>query len=156
MKLSKNRLGIITLILSLCHTMVFSQFYPAKVYSLQEGMPTNSIYDITQSKDGIMWFVTAKGVVNYNALNWQVFPDSLELPSTPFSFIRSCDDGSVWVAGQNSTSFIIKYFHDNNWQEIALPQLANIQGKFSFDVKKDSQAYSIIICDSNTAYTYNT
>jgi ligand-binding sensor domain-containing protein len=155
-KLSKNRLGIITLILSLCHTMVFSQFYPAKVYSLQEGMPTNSIYDITQSKDGIMWFVTAKGVVNYNALNWQVFPDSLELPSTPFSFIRSCDDGSVWVAGQNSTSFIIKYFHDNNWQEIALPQLANIQGKFSFDVKKDSQAYSIIICDSNTAYTYNT
>ncbi len=120
-------------------------------------MPTNAIYDIAQSKKGIMWFLTAKGVVNYNSLNWQLFPDSLELPNTAFSFIKSLEDGSIWVAGQNSKSFVIKYYANKHWQEINIANLPEIEGKFTFDVKiEDQGGYSILICHFNMAFIYDT
>lgn len=130
-------------------TKVLSQFYPAKLYSLRDGMPTNAIYDITQSPDGIMWFMTSKGVVNYNSLNWKLYPDSLKLPNSPYSYIKSLDDGSIWVAGQNSNGFSIRYLKNEIWHSINSKAIGDIVGKFSFDVKMENNDYQIVIGNKN-------
>ncbi|GAA5033241.1 hypothetical protein GCM10011506_25200 [Marivirga lumbricoides] len=135
----------------------FAQFYPAKVYSIRDGLPTNTIYDITQGTDGIMWFATSKGVVNYNSLHWQLFSDSLELPNSSFSFIESLNDGSIWIAGQNNQSFVIKYFLADEWHAVNLDNDIEIREKFSFDViKNDGDGYKIILCNKYDAYLLNT
>ncbi len=130
----------------------FAQFYPAKIYSIRDGMPTNSIFDITQCDDGIMWFMTAKGVATYNSLNWSLFADSLKLPNSEFSYIKGIDDGSIWVAGQNSTNFVIKYFSDQKWHDFKVENLPELEEKFSFDVKATENGHSVILCDNNSAY----
>ncbi|MGJ3235650.1 ligand-binding sensor domain-containing protein [Marivirga sp.] len=129
------------------------QFYPAKLYSLRDGMPTNAIYDITQSPDGIMWFMTSKGIVNYNSLNWKLYPDSLKLPNSPYSFIKSLDDGSIWVAGQNSDGFTVRYLKDEQWHSVISK---DIEGKFTFDVKMIDNGYMIVIADRNKLNLINT
>jgi hypothetical protein len=112
-------------------------------------MPTNAIYDITQSPDGIMWFMTSKGVVNYNSLNWKLYPDSLKLPNSPYSYIKSLDDGSIWVAGQNSNGFSIRYLKNEIWHSINSKAIGDIVGKFSFDVKMENNDYQIVIGNKN-------
>jgi ligand-binding sensor domain-containing protein len=145
-------LGLI-IFMTLLSIKVLGQFYPAKLYSLRDGMPTNTIYDITQSKNGIMWFMTSKGVVNYNSLNWKLYPDSLKLPNSPYSFIKSLEDGSVWVAGQNSKGFVVKYLKNEKWHSV----ISNdIEGKFTFDVKMIDKGYVIVIADRNKLNLINT
>ncbi|SMG18148.1 Y_Y_Y domain-containing protein [Marivirga sericea] len=126
-----------------------SQFYPAKLYSVRDGMPTNAIYDITQSPDGILWFMTSKGVASYNSLDWKLFPDSLKLPNSPYSFIKSLEDGSVWVAGQNRDGFIIRYLKNEKWHSINIEDIGDIHGKFCFDVKIKKNDYVIAIGNHN-------
>ncbi|WMN06602.1 triple tyrosine motif-containing protein [Marivirga arenosa] len=146
----------IFLLLGIIHSTAWSQFYPAKVYSIRDGMPTNAIFDITQANDGIMWFMTSKGVVNYNSLKWHLFSDSLQLPNSPYSYIRALEDGSVWTAGQNSNDFVIKYYKNENWQSVKLEGIEKIEGKFTFDVRLNNSGYSIIIGGRNTIYLHET
>ena len=120
-------------------------------------MPTNAIYDITQSDDGIMWFATSKGIVNYNSLDWTLFADSLELPNTPNTVITPTKDGAMWVAGQNNTSFVVKYYLNNLWHEVTIDGLPKIENRFTFSVKRSrDSSYSILICTGNKAYLYDT
>lgn len=139
---TQSRILVLLVILSLLSSKALGQFYPAKLYSLRDGMPTNAIYDITQSPDGIMWFMTSKGVVNYNSLNWKLYPDSLKLPNSPYSFIKSLDDGSIWVAGQNSDGFTVRYLKDEQWHSVVSDE---IEGKFTFDVKMTENGYAVAI-----------
>lgn len=148
-----SRILILFVILFLLSNKALAQFYPAKLYSLRDGMPTNAIYDITQSPDGIMWFVTSKGVVNYNSLNWQLYPDSLKLPNSPYSFIKSLADGSVWVAGQNSEGFVVKYLKDSKWHSVISKDM---EGKFTFDVQMIDNGYMIALADRNKLNLINT
>ncbi|MEQ8478185.1 triple tyrosine motif-containing protein [Fulvivirga sp.] len=134
-----------------------AQFYPARVYGLSDGMPTNAIFDITQSSDGVMWFLTSKGVVNYNSLDWRLFADSLELPNTAFSVIHPSEDGIIWVAGQNSTSFVIKYYLNEQWHQLSIKGLPEIENRFAFDVVNTKKnGYCILLSYKNAVYQYDT
>lgn len=156
-QLSLKIIALLTFVLSFFSTTSNAQFYPARIYALSDGMPTNSIYDITQSNDGIMWFLTSKGIVNYNSLNWHLFADSLELPNTPNSTISATADGAVWVAGQNNTGFVIKYYLQGKWHNVTIDELPEIHGRFTFSVKiEKDDGYSILICNDNIAYLHNT
>lgn len=147
---------VLLLLIMLFSKNLLCQFYPAKLYSLRDGMPTNSIYDITQSTDGIMWFLTSKGIVTYNSLNWNLYPDSLQLPNSPYSFLKSRDDGSIWVAGQNSNGFIISYFKNEKWHRIDLEGIIEISDKFTFDVKTINKGYSIVFGEDRDLTIFNT
>ncbi|ADR20855.1 hypothetical protein MATR_15190 [Marivirga tractuosa] len=148
---------IVLLVLILCiGDDVSSQFYPAKLYSIRDGMPTNAVYDISQSPDGILWFMTSKGVATYNSLKWTLYPDSLKLPSSPYSFIRSLEDGSIWVAGQNSDGFMISYFKNKKWHSVNTKEIGEIKGKFTFDVKLKNENYSVVIGNEDYLKILNT
>lgn len=147
---------IVASILLLLTSPVSAQFFPAKLYTIRDGMPTNAIYDIAQGKNRRMWFVTAKGVANYDALNWRLFPDSLGLPNSPYSFIKSTSDGTVWVAGQNNEKFVIQHHQNGLWSTLEIAGLPDIRARFSFDVITDDKGHHLVISSENMTYRYYT
>lgn len=119
--------------------LVFSQFYPAKTYSTTDGMPSNSVYSITQADNKMMWFITSKGVVTFDANEWYLFPSSLDLPFTEHSYIQKDDSGRIWVAGYNRDGFTIQYYIEEKWSKVAIPNAwAKERVAFSFRTVKNS------------------
>ena len=103
-------------------TKITGQFYPAKTYSTTNGMPSNSVYSITQADNRVMWFITSEGVATYDATEWNLFPDSLNLPITEHSYIQKDTKGNIWTAGYNESNFTIQYFEGDQWTEVVIPQ----------------------------------
>lgn len=59
------------LLVWLC-TQVNSQVLTFKNYSISDGLSQNSIYSITQSKDGFMWFGSQAGLNRFDGSNFKV------------------------------------------------------------------------------------
>lgn len=142
----------ISLLLFLAPSIGVAQYYPATTYSTVDGMPTNSIFDVGQTQNMVMWFLTSKGVVTYDANRWFLFPDSLELPISDFSFLKVDENDRVWVAGYNRSEFVIKYFEDDQWNSIKPPKnWLNTPRAFSFEVGPDKLWLTIL----DKVYTYD-
>ncbi|MEQ9280210.1 MAG: ATP-binding protein [Balneola sp.] len=126
-----------TFILFLIPSSLLSQFYPAETYSTSDGMPTNSVYSITQAENRVMWFITSKGVVTYDASEWFLFPDSLALPLTKQSYIQNDDSGRIWVAGYNESGFTVQNYKEKEWTKVITPDSwPNNRKAFSFRAAK--------------------
>lgn len=143
------------LLLCLAPSLGVAQYYPATTYSTVDGMPTNSIFDVGQTQNMVMWFLTSKGVVTYDANTWELFPDTLELPISDFSYLKVDESDRVWVAGYNRSEFVIKYFENDQWNSINIPERwFNTPGAFSFEVGADkiwlTRIDRIYIYDKNT------
>jgi signal transduction histidine kinase/ligand-binding sensor domain-containing protein len=112
---------LVVVIIWLVPTTLLGQFYPAKTYSTTDGMPSNSVYSITQSDNMVMWFITSRGVTTYDASEWYLFPDSLGLPFTEHSYIQKDGLGRIWVAGYNKEGLTVQYYADEQWTEVKTP-----------------------------------
>lgn len=133
-----------------------AQFYPAKTYSIADGLPSNAIYDVVQADNSVMWFVTSKGVTTYDAHSWYVFPDSLQLPTFLSSKIEKSSDGLIWVAGKNDTEFVIKVFDSEEWREIHVPEAwGKKQTAFSFEVIANNEHHNITLAGIRNVYHYS-
>lgn len=131
---------------------LFSQFYPAKTYSTTDGMPSNSVYSITQADNMVMWFITSRGVTTYDASEWYLFPDSLGLPFTEHSYIQKDDHGRIWVAGYNKEGLTVQYYADNEWTEIKTPDSwPNYRAAFSFKTANNE----VFLGVKNQVYHFN-
>lgn len=113
---------LVVCVILLNPTNVSSQFYPAKTYSTTEGLPSNSVFSITQADNKVMWFITSKGVATYDATEWFLFPDSLGLPFTEHAYIQKDNQGRIWVAGYNKEGFTIQFYANNEWKEVKTPE----------------------------------
>ncbi len=134
---------------------LFGQFYPTKTYSTVEGLPSNTVYDIAQTPDREMWFLTSEGIATYNAYKWNVFPDSLRLPISEYSFIRTSIDGTVWAAGHNEKDFVIKYYRQGIWRDIPLPKKWNKSiSAFTFNVTDNSGETFVWLGNKNQIFRY--
>ncbi|MAB65850.1 MAG: hypothetical protein CL662_03335 [Bacteroidetes bacterium] len=117
-----NPFYILICVILLYPDLLFSQFYPAQTYSTTNGMPSNSVFSITQAENRMMWFITSKGVATYDASEWYLFPESLNLPFTEHSYIQKGTDGKIWVAGYNKSEFTLQYHENGNWVKVVVPE----------------------------------
>ena len=142
----------VLLILLFVPQQLAGQFYPARTYSTIDGMPSNSVYSITQADNSVMWFLTSQGVTTYDASEWYLFPDSLELPFSKYSYLKKTSDGRIWAAGYNRDSFVIKYYDNQNWYSINLPEnWSKKETAFSFEVINDK----VFLAKNNKLFIYH-
>ncbi len=68
-------------------------------YSDREGLPSNWIYDIVQTRDGYVWIATHNGIVRYDGLRFTVFSRSNtpQLPANDTRVLYQSRDGSLWI-----------------------------------------------------------
>ena len=75
-------------------SFVFGQQYTN--YSLNDGLPSNHIYRITQDHDGFIWIITDKGMSKFDGKTFKNFTIKEGLPSNDIWDIRITSDNKIW------------------------------------------------------------
>lgn len=99
----------------------FSQIYVVNNYSVENGLPTSFIYDVTQDYNGRMWFATAAGLSVYDGLNWLNLSKKDSLPNIAYRKLFTDEKGIIWAVPQYMCEQLV-YFIGDSMTTIKLPE----------------------------------
>ena len=70
-----------------------------RLFRDREGLPSNWIYDILQTRDGYMWIATHNGIARYDGLRFDIFhrSNTPQLPANDIRVLYESGDGSLWI-----------------------------------------------------------
>lgn len=74
-----------------------SQQYNYLQFTVADGLPSNTIYDIKQDKDGFMWVATDAGLARFDGRKFHTFTVEDGLPSNDVIYLMPDSKGRVWV-----------------------------------------------------------
>lgn len=83
--------------------------YLVRNFTVQDGLPVNSVWDIEQDKDGYLYFATLSGLVRYDGYDFVTF-NSNNTPgivSERFLFIEMGSNGDLWLVSEGG--FVTRY-----------------------------------------------
>lgn len=88
------------LILLCLFSSTIAQQFRFDHWTVDEGLPQNSVYSITQTLDGYLWMTTFDGLVRFDGVKFTVFNKGnvKGLPSNRFYRILAEDDGTIWAS----------------------------------------------------------
>ncbi|MGB1204697.1 MAG: two-component regulator propeller domain-containing protein [Chitinophagales bacterium] len=76
-------------------------------YTLDDGLPSMQIYDISQDEKGFIWLATAVGVSRFDGQFFKNYTTADGLPSTAVLAIEKDENGQLWLLSDNGqTAFI--------------------------------------------------
>ena len=139
--------SILSFFLLICFGNLFSQNPYAFTIDKTNGLPSNSVFDIHQDKQGFMWFATGKGLCRYDGTNFKLFTADFQT-SKSGSCIEEDKFGRIWYA--NFDGFL--YYVEKGVLK-ALPQETSL-GYFRFGILNNElyliQPNAIVVFDLKT------
>ncbi len=78
-----------------------AQSFAFREYTIEDGLPSSYIYDITQDEDGFIWLATEGGVSKFDGVSFQNYPIP-ELGSEEVINIFFDSKGRLWMSMLNS------------------------------------------------------
>ncbi len=101
-------------------------------YSIEDGLPSNHVYDIKQDEDGYLWFATNCGIAKFDGNEFTTFTAKDGLPNNDVWRLEIGDDNEVWYFSNSRFQGYIKndsvYRFSSLNNEVLCP-------KFSFRTK---------------------
>lgn len=74
-----------------------SQQYNYLQYTVTDGLPSNTVYDVKQDKDGFIWVATDAGLSRFDGRTFQTFTVEDGLPANDVLYLMPDMIGRVWV-----------------------------------------------------------
>jgi len=71
--------------------------FPMLHYTVENGLPSNTVYAITGDTHDFLWFATEKGVVRYNGIEFEKFTTSDGLPDNDVFWMQEDKEQRVWA-----------------------------------------------------------
>ncbi len=73
--------------------------YSVRIWQSDDGLPQNSVYAITQSRDGYLWVGTHEGLARFDGVRFRLIDDPAapELSRGWITALCAAKDGSLWV-----------------------------------------------------------
>ncbi|MGD1928263.1 MAG: EAL domain-containing protein [Leptolyngbyaceae cyanobacterium] len=94
---------------SLQSTQSQSKKHTLQQLSVEQGLSSSYVQDITQDQNGFLWIATSKGLNRYDAYDFKTFThqtnDSSSLGSNKISSLLVARDGTLWVGGLELNKF---------------------------------------------------
>jgi ligand-binding sensor domain-containing protein/serine phosphatase RsbU (regulator of sigma subunit) len=84
------------------------QIIPFDNYYVQNGLPSNVIYDIEQDRKGYLWLATQVGVVRFDGYNFTTMTTEDGMPDNNISDIFIDSRQRIWVATENGGLAVIE------------------------------------------------
>jgi len=84
--------------------MLWGQSYLVHRYTEAEGLPSATVYDITQDKAGRIWVATRSGIASYDGVAWEKYNVEDGLPVLSFSRVKIEGKKRIWAMGQTNYS----------------------------------------------------
>ncbi|MGA9120458.1 MAG: two-component regulator propeller domain-containing protein [Bacteroidota bacterium] len=87
--------------------------YVHQVWTTDNGLPQNSAFSFTQTRDGYIWFGSDEGLVRFDGVEFRVFDrtNTKELPSSYFVRTREDSAGGLWARPAGFTLGVVRYNH---------------------------------------------
>ncbi len=150
-----SRMKIIFLLSFLCEQSYFPQSFQVHSYSVEDGIASNGVHDVTQDKTGIMWFATDEGVSSYDGSSWRNYSTSDGLPRVDYYKIKY-DDNTIWAI-PNWNADQIAFFKNNKWNLIKKPisGKGDVQLYTAFDLHYDNGNLKLILGTHDGIYIYS-
>lgn len=103
---------------------LLAQDVPMLHYSIENGLPSNTIYDLYQDPDGFVWIGTDKGIARYNGHKFEIFTTADGLSDNECFFFKPDYNGRLWIGTANGELCYYKdgVFHNpSNTSFLKLP-----------------------------------
>ena len=55
--------------------------YPYTIYDKSDGLPSNTVYDMVNDQEGMMWIGTDAGLCKFDGIHFKIFTTDDGLPS---------------------------------------------------------------------------
>lgn len=84
--------------------------YTMQKWSIEEGLPVNSVNRVIQAKDGYLYIATSSGLVRFDGTNFKVYSSANYpgLNGNRLLQLVESSDGSILIQNQGSSSFAFK------------------------------------------------
>ncbi len=107
----KNILLIVFIILSATH--LFGKVnYHFQYYTIEDGLPQNTVNDIIKDSDNWMWFATGNGLARFDGYSFDVYHKP-HLPSNLVNSIAESND-RIWIGTSQGLAFFNKELESIN------------------------------------------
>jgi hypothetical protein len=102
----------------------FCQEYPMLRYTFEDGLPSNTVYQVYRDSKGFLWIATDKGIARYNGIKFEIFTSFDGLPDNEVYFFKEDPFGRLWLGTANGKLCFYKdgIFHNQeNTPYLKLP-----------------------------------
>ena len=100
--------GFVLLVLFFCNNC-FAQNPPYKKFTVDDGLPSNLIYQITQDSKGYIWVATDKGAARFDGTRFENFSIENGLPDNEVLMVIEDKRGRIWFKSFTGT---MSYYAD--------------------------------------------
>ena len=72
-------------------------------WTIDNGMPNNTVWALTQTRDGYLWMATASGLVRFDGVRLMVFEKSNNpgITSNRFTVLHEDQEGDLWAGTED-------------------------------------------------------
>lgn len=92
------RAAPLTLILFLlCAGMATAQQYGLRTFTIEEGLPSATVNDLCEDRDGFLWIATDAGAARSNGSEFITYGQREGLPCDEVTAVYAAHDGRVWL-----------------------------------------------------------
>ncbi len=103
------RFGFVLVFLFPC--FLFSQQPTYIQFTVNNGLPSNTVYYVAQDREGYFWFATDKGLARFNGYNFAIYTTNDGLNDNEIFDIYEDDQGRIWFACSNGNLSYYKEGH---------------------------------------------
>lgn len=82
--------------------------YVCRVWRSEDGLPQESVWAITQTRDGYLWVGTGGGLARFDGVRFELFGIQDGLPSMQIRAFLEDHNGALWIGTANGVS---RYLH---------------------------------------------
>ena len=133
-----NRIFQILLVFIVFQYTLLAQIPGFTQFNINNGLPSNTVYDINQDENGFLWIATDYGLSRFDGVNFKNFTISDGLPDNEILKLFRDSQNRIWLIGFNGKIGYLKNntFYNHNNQEL----LNNLDfNNYVADIFEDSQ-----------------
>jgi len=93
-----NNSLFLAFILLVCPLLIYSQEYSYTHYDSKDGLAGSTVYNITQDKEGFLWFATETGLSRFDGTHFKNFGQEDGLPDNDIIQLFADSKGRVWLS----------------------------------------------------------
>ncbi len=120
----RARLPLLTFLwTALLAVPALAQQYHFQTYNELDGLPSSTVLDIDQDKDGYLWFATARGLSRFDGVEWEHFDSFGDLQTSKNLFVGRDVHDRMWTVSLGGPIGVF-VSEEGSWREIPVPENA--------------------------------